>query len=217
MVPTGKVSVHPINANLHSNVFASGILHLKALQDAQLPEHQRYIRVILELDDHTLTPHEEDEEAPPSVDKKTRIIVCMGPDSSMRLQKAQYLQSDIGFKRIVGFDEFEIAAMDRDANTSESPHTYSPFVFHLTTASAVVFCRVYVTHHTAAAHQRIFHEINQIVLHDTGRPQLWRHLHGTSTKDFSVGLILHWGADQHRGQAKGAAFFILGLCCPNII
>jgi hypothetical protein len=71
---------------------------LKALQDAQLPEHQRYIRVILELDDDTLTPHEEDEEAPQSADKKTRIIVCMAPDSSACLQKAQYLQSDIGFK-----------------------------------------------------------------------------------------------------------------------
>ncbi|KAJ7688773.1 hypothetical protein B0H14DRAFT_3533113 [Mycena olivaceomarginata] len=168
-----------------------GILHLKAHQDAQLPEHQRYIRVILELDDHTLTPHEEDEEAPPSVDKKTRIIVCMAPESSARLQNAQYLQSDIGFKRIVGFDEFEIAAMDRDANTT------------------IVFCRVYVTRHTAAAHQRIFHEINQIVLHDTGRPQLWRHLHGTSTEDFSVGLILHWGADQHRGQAKGLGLHLM--------
>ncbi|KAJ7848159.1 hypothetical protein B0H14DRAFT_2583179 [Mycena olivaceomarginata] len=153
--------------------FPHGILHLKAQQDAQLPEHQRYIRVILELDDHTLTPHEEDEEAPPSIDKKTRII------------------SDIGFKRIVGFDEFEIAAMDRDANTT------------------VVFCRVYVTRHTAAVHQRIFHEINQIVLHDTGRPQLWRHLHGTSTEDFSVGLILHWGADQHRGQAKGLGLHLM--------
>ncbi|KAJ7815793.1 hypothetical protein B0H14DRAFT_2264779, partial [Mycena olivaceomarginata] len=168
-----------------------GILHLKSHQDAQLPEHQRYIRVILELDDHTLTPHEEDEEAPPSVDKKTRIIVCMAPESSARLQNAQYLQSDIGFKRIVGFDEFEIAAMDRDANTT------------------IVFCRVYVTRHTAAAHQRIFHEINQIVLHDTGRPQLWRHLHGTSTEDFSVGLILHWGADQHRGQAKGLGLHLM--------
>ncbi|KAJ7817676.1 hypothetical protein B0H14DRAFT_2601850 [Mycena olivaceomarginata] len=161
-----------------------GILHLKVHQDAQLPEHQRYIRVILELDDHTLTPHEEDEEAPPSIDKKTHIIVCMAPESSTRLQNVQYLQSDIGFKRIVGFNEFEIAAMDRDANTT------------------IVFCRVYVTRHTAAAHQRIFHEINQIVLHDTGRPQLWQHLHGTSTKDFNVGLILHWGADQHCGQAK---------------
>jgi hypothetical protein len=151
-------------------VFTSGILHLKAHQDAQLPEHQRYIRIILELDDDTLTPHEEDEEAPQSADKKTRIIGCMAPDSSAHLQKAQYLHSDIGFKRIMGFDEFEIATMDRNANTSESLLTSLLLSLSISPLlpSAVVFCRVYVTRHTAVAHQRIFHEINQLILHDTG-------------------------------------------------
>ncbi|KAJ7828429.1 hypothetical protein B0H13DRAFT_2373213 [Mycena leptocephala] len=142
-----------------------GILHLKRLQDDTLAPHQHYIRVILELDNATLPVHEEDDDPPPATDNKTRIIVC--------------------FKRIVGFDEFEIAGMDRDANTS------------------IVFCRVYLTRHTAAAHQQIFQEINQIVHHDTGRPLYWRHIHGRSPNDFRVGLILHWGADQHRGQAKG--------------
>jgi hypothetical protein len=74
---------------------------------------------MLVIDDATLPAHDEDDnDTPPSSDKKTRIIICMAPDSSARLQQAQYLQSDIGFKRIVGFDEFEIASMDRDANTS---------------------------------------------------------------------------------------------------
>ncbi|KAJ7841661.1 hypothetical protein B0H13DRAFT_1649125, partial [Mycena leptocephala] len=162
-----------------------GILHLKRLQDDTLAPHQHYIRVILELDNAILPVHEEDDDPPPATDNKTRIIVCMAPDSSARLHKAQYLESDIGFKRIVGFDEFEIAGMDRDANTS------------------IVFCRVYLTRHTAAAHQQIFQEINQIVHHDTGRPLYWRHIHGRSPNNFRVGLILHWGADQHRGQAKG--------------
>ncbi|KAJ7913928.1 hypothetical protein B0H13DRAFT_1612047 [Mycena leptocephala] len=169
----------------HGTDWKAGILHLKRQQDDTLPSHQRYIRVILELDNATLPAHDEDDDQPPTTDKKTRIIVCMAPDSSARLCKAQYLESDIGFKRIVGFDEFEIAGMDRNANTS------------------IVFCRVYLTCHTAAAHQRIFHEINQIVLHDTGQPLYWRHIHGRSPNDFRVGLILHWGADQHRGQAKG--------------
>ncbi|KAJ7894497.1 hypothetical protein B0H14DRAFT_3426901 [Mycena olivaceomarginata] len=144
---------------------------------------EHYIRLILELNNDSLVVHEEDEPALPG-DKNTRIIICMSTDSSKRLQDTQYLQSDIGFKRIVGFDEFEIAAMDRDANTS------------------VVFCRAYVTRHTAAAHQRIFDELNKIVMLDTGTPLRWRHLHGQSPEDFQ-GLILQWGADQHRGQAKG--------------
>lgn len=40
-------------------------------------------------------------------------------ESSIRLQRAQYLQCDTAYKRIVGFYEFEMACMDRDANTSE--------------------------------------------------------------------------------------------------
>ncbi|KAJ7860589.1 hypothetical protein B0H14DRAFT_3445994 [Mycena olivaceomarginata] len=169
-----------------------GVQHLKKLQDAKLPAHLHYIRLMLEIDDATLPAHDEDDDdTPPSSDKKTRIIICMAPDSSARLQQAQCLQSDIGFKRIVGFDEFEIASMDRDANTS------------------IVFCRVYLTRHTAAAHQRIFQELNELVHHDTGCPLHWRHLHGRSPDDFSVGLILHWGADQHRGQAKGLGLHLV--------
>lgn len=42
----------------------------------------------------------------------------MSKEGSQRLLKAQYVQSDIGFKRVVGFYEFELAGMDRDANTS---------------------------------------------------------------------------------------------------
>ncbi|KAJ7902430.1 hypothetical protein B0H13DRAFT_2335594 [Mycena leptocephala] len=180
-----------------------GILHLKRQQDDTLPPHQRYIRVILELDNATLPAHDEDDDQPPATDNKTRIIVCMAPDSSARLRKAQYLESDIGFKRIVGFDEFEIAGMDRDVNTSGDPPTPSLPFTGLMFPPGIVFCRVYLTHHTAAAHQRIFHEINQIVLHDTGQPLYWQHIHGRSPNDFRVGLILHWGTDQHRGQAKG--------------
>jgi hypothetical protein len=78
----------------------------------------------LELDNDSLPSHKEDDPPLPD-DKKTRIVICLSPDSSARLAKTQYLQSDIAFKRIVGFDKFEIAAMDRDANTSELPLTLS--------------------------------------------------------------------------------------------
>ncbi|KAJ6450017.1 hypothetical protein C8R47DRAFT_1230425 [Mycena vitilis] len=167
-----------------------GVKYLKTIQDRDVPAHEHYIRVVLEIPNESLDHHEEDDDAPTS-SKTTRIIICMTPDSSKRLQQAQYLQSDIGFKRIVGFDEFEIAAMDRDANKS------------------VVFCRVYLTRQTAAAHQRIFDELSKIVEKDTGTPLLWRHLHGQTPDDCRVGLILQWGADQHRGQAKGLGLHLI--------
>jgi hypothetical protein len=42
----------------------------------------------------------------------------MSKEGSKRLLQAQYIQSDIGFKRVIGFVEFELASLDRDANTS---------------------------------------------------------------------------------------------------
>ncbi|KAJ7127685.1 hypothetical protein C8R44DRAFT_616325 [Mycena epipterygia] len=166
-----------------------GVLHRKAFQDANIHPGDHYIRKILDLDDDTLPEHEEDEAPVPSNQKRTRIIICMSRECSRRLRQAQYLQSDIGFKRIVGFLEFELACMDRDANTS------------------VIFCRIYLNRQTAAAHQRIFQEIEAIVRADTGFNLKWRHLHASTLDDFN-GMILHWAADQHRGQAKG---FGLGL------
>ncbi|KAJ7840702.1 hypothetical protein B0H14DRAFT_3457907 [Mycena olivaceomarginata] len=133
-----------------------GILHLKRLQDEQLPVHQHYIRLVLDLDNATLAHHDEDDEPAPPGEKRTRMVICMSG----------------GFQRAPAEDS--IAGMDRDANTS------------------VVFCRVYLTRHTAAAHQIIFQEINKIVDHDTGRPLQWRHLH-----------------DQHRGQAKGLGLHLV--------
>jgi hypothetical protein len=80
---------------------------------------------MLDIKNDSLPAHEEDEPPLLPEEKSTRIIICMTPHSSSRLQKAQYLQSDIGFKRIVGYDEFEISAMDRDANTSERRNSIS--------------------------------------------------------------------------------------------
>ncbi|KAJ6476572.1 hypothetical protein DFH09DRAFT_1342455 [Mycena vulgaris] len=82
--------------------------------------------------------------------------------------------------------------MDRDANTS------------------VIFCHVYLTRQTAAAHQLIFQELERIVLEDTGSELRWRHLHA-STIDETDGFILHWAADQHCGQAKGLGLHLQSL------
>lgn len=67
---------------------------------------------------------------------------------------------------------------------------------------ALAYARVYLNRQTAAAHHFIFKKIEEIILHDTGKSLQWRHLHAQSVHEY-VG-ILHWAADQHGGQAKGA-------------
>ncbi|KAF8145358.1 hypothetical protein K438DRAFT_1630265 [Mycena galopus ATCC 62051] len=161
------------------------ILHLKQQQDTELPACEHYIRRRYILDPDTMDHHEEDNEELMSKDKQLRIIICMSPIASHRLLRSgSYLQSDIAFQRVTDFLEFELACMDRDANTS------------------LIFCRVFLNRQTAVAHQKIFSAIEDIVYEDTGKRLRWRHLHGADLEDFE-GLILQWGADQHRGQAKG--------------
>ncbi|KAK7061173.1 hypothetical protein R3P38DRAFT_2757690 [Favolaschia claudopus] len=189
----------------------NGVLRHKELQDALIDLKEHYIRTLLDLDDSQLPVHEEDEPATASTGNHTRIIICMSPEGSRHLLRAQYLcngpqrgrrlapvgfwiqnlvrvynlQSDIGFKCIVGFLEFELACLDRDVNTS------------------VIFCRIYLNRQTPAAHHHIFQEIESIVHQNTGRRLKWRHLDATSIEQYT-GMILHWAADQHRGQAKGS-------------
>lgn len=130
------------------------------------------------------------------------MVVCMNKAGSKRLSEAQYIQCDIGFKRVVGFYEFELAAMDRDANTSN--FHIPKFVSQALTRffSGVVFCRIYLNRQSAAAHHLIFQEIEKVVCTDTGQTLQWRHLHAKTLDDYG-GCILHVALDQHGGQAKG--------------
>ncbi|KAJ6580121.1 hypothetical protein DFH09DRAFT_1029996 [Mycena vulgaris] len=174
----------------------AGVINLKAQQDRNLAKEQRYIRRIIAIPLQTLNSHEEDEPEKDNKDDMVRIIICMTPEASRRLLSAgRYLQSDIAFRRIVRFLEFELACMDRDANTS------------------LIFCRVYINRQTAAAHQLVFEEIEAIVKEDTGKSLRWRHLHATSINGSEGydGFILSWTADQHRGQAKGLGLHLQKL------
>ncbi|KAK7031741.1 hypothetical protein R3P38DRAFT_2521802 [Favolaschia claudopus] len=175
----------------------AGVVNLKAHQDAHLRPADRYIRRILAIPVNTLISHEEDDLEPDQKDNMIRIIICMAVEASHRLLSAgRYLQSDIAFRRISGFLEFELACLERDANTS------------------LIFCRVYINRQSAAAHQRIFEEIELIVKEDTGKTLKWRHLHASSVEgaDGKYGdFVLSWTADQHRGQAKGLGLHLQKL------
>ena len=48
-----------------------------------------------------------------------RIVICMMKEQSRRLAQAKFVQSDIAFKRVVGFKEFELGGMDPENKTGE--------------------------------------------------------------------------------------------------
>ncbi|KAJ7711771.1 hypothetical protein B0H16DRAFT_1480052 [Mycena metata] len=128
----------------------NGIIHLKALQDENLAPPDHYIRRIIAINLADVECHEEDNWDDSDKDTKLCIIICMYPKGSSRLLKSgQYLQSNIAFKHIVGYLEFELATMDRDSNFS------------------VIFCRVFVNRQSAFAHQHIFAALEEIVFEDT--------------------------------------------------
>ncbi|KAJ6467649.1 hypothetical protein C8R47DRAFT_1303282 [Mycena vitilis] len=173
------------------------VVNLKAQQDAALAPEHRYIRRIITIPFNKLPRHEDDDEAEKdNKDDLVRIIICMSPEGCRRLlSMGRYLQSDIAFRRIMAFLEFELACMARDPNTS------------------LIFCRVYINRQNAAAHQRVFEEIEAIVKEDTGMSLKWRHLHAEKAdgSDGYKDMILSWTADQHRGQAKGLGLHLQKL------
>ncbi|KAJ7490348.1 hypothetical protein B0H11DRAFT_2191580 [Mycena galericulata] len=169
-----------------------GVLHLWGQQSITRPLKDQYIRRVIDLDCSAFPSHPEDESGKSAGPMHLQFVICMGREGSERLLQTPYLQSDIRFKRVIGFYEFELAGWDRDAHTT------------------VVFCRIFLNRQTAVAHQKIFEAIDQIVFEDTGTYIQWRHIHGAQVDDYD-GKILQWGADQHGGQAKGLGLYLQAL------
>ncbi|KAK0214518.1 hypothetical protein IW262DRAFT_1278918 [Armillaria fumosa] len=118
----------------------------------------------------------DDEEGPlsGSEDDCFWLIVCMLPERSQDFHKAKWVQCDISFKHVPGWNEFELVSVDHEMN------------------QVIVLCRAFLNSECARAHQILFHAIRSIVRQDTGKDIEYRHRG-----------ILHWAADQHRRQAKG--------------
>lgn len=121
----GKVILVSIFIVLFIEISNVGVLHLKEQQDIKFPEapYIRYIGEVVDNGPGDDEDHDNNERMEPntrnSPDAPFRMIVCMTKESSIRLVQAQYLQSDIGFKRIVGFKEFELGGLDPDSRTSK--------------------------------------------------------------------------------------------------
>ncbi|KAJ7112747.1 hypothetical protein C8R43DRAFT_1157399 [Mycena crocata] len=158
------------------------IVNLKAQQDERVSPKDRYIRRIIAIPVNTLPRHDEDEEEQ-AKDHMVRIILCMSPEASRRLLSiGRYLQSDIAFRRIVNFLEFELACMDRDANT--------------TAAHQRVFEEI-----EAIVKEDTGKSLKWRHLHATS----------IDDSDGYSEMIISWTADQHRGQAQGK-FCHVKLC-----
>lgn len=190
---------------------------MKARQDLQLPASEHYIRFMGEVDLDKVVGSDDEDEDEDGIDGKEpfRYVVCMSPDASRRLLQCQYLQSDIGFKRVAGFFEFEIGALDREGGSRTSEYlrpTTSMGRFKFLTISlsvGIAFARVYLTRQTAKAHLLVLQKIEEIVKIDTGSSLRWRPLHADNAGDVQFKGILQWAGDQHGGQAKGDVATIL--------
>ena len=97
-----------------------GIVDLKRQQDENLPEGEQYIRYIAEFPALGQLMSSDVPDVDDMDDARTpfRIIICMSKQNSIRLLSAHYVQSDIGFKRIAGHQEFELGGLDQSSRIS---------------------------------------------------------------------------------------------------
>jgi hypothetical protein len=112
--PDGKVIGFTCPDLFEANIccVTAGLCHLKQIQDAEFPPALHYIRYIAEVPLNSMTTHDKDDHTENG--ELLQIIICMSRESSQKLLAAQYLQSDIAFKRVAGFLEFEIGNLNQD-------------------------------------------------------------------------------------------------------
>ncbi|KAI0041139.1 hypothetical protein FA95DRAFT_1473123, partial [Auriscalpium vulgare] len=166
-----------------------GLAHLMKEQRLAHGAAAQYVRYMDEIPLTSLAHWDASQSSDGKTSDYLRIVICMEPEQSARLLKAQYLQSDIAFRRVPDFYEFELGGWDRLNKT------------------ALVYCRIFLTSQSAATHFVAFQKLEEIVQSDTNRHLLWRHIHSSSLHHPTG--IMHWASDQHGGQAKGLG---LHLC-----
>lgn len=150
----------PSFPSIHSCVSIAGVKELFASQCHNVPCEEWYIQCVEELPWEDLL----DPEPRPLGDQDTtfRLIVCMTPSHSEALHRAEYMESDISFKRVVGFKEFELVGFDRVSNTSKKfqyeqrhVHRYSEWDLH----PGIVYCCALLNSQSALAHKYLFDKI----------------------------------------------------------
>ncbi|KIJ08971.1 hypothetical protein PAXINDRAFT_88132, partial [Paxillus involutus ATCC 200175] len=118
-----------------------------------------------------------------------RLIICMSPAMSRRLMLATRISIDTSFKRIHGWQEFEIEAWDNHHMRS------------------VVSTRAFTTSQSADAHFILFRRIFEIAEEDTGVTVTFHHMNHMGFESVV--------ADGHKGQGLGLGMFCVYLCRGN--
>ena len=89
------------------------------MQDKTLePDHQYIQRMEkFSLEGVDIDEDDDPEDCDGGVRNFIHVIVCMTPVNSQRLLRAQFVESDIAFKHVSGFLEFEIGGLENGSWT----------------------------------------------------------------------------------------------------
>lgn len=196
--------------------FLLGLLHQKEAQDQISPENP-YIRFVEEIPFFGTTSTAGDEDNDNSDhDVPFRIAICMTKKSSSLLLHVQFLQCDIGFKRVIGFKEFELGGMEADSHRSMPFYCLPVFFQLIQSLLGYVYCRIYLNRQTAEAHEFVFKKIDDILEANTRHRLRWHHLHSSSLNLSNAVGVYQITVDQHGGQAKGTWQAVLHMWIENI-
>ncbi|KAG1727710.1 hypothetical protein EDB19DRAFT_1857471 [Suillus lakei] len=124
-----------------------------------------------------------------SQDTEFKLVICMSSRMSAHLLQSKRLSIDTSFKRVRGWQEFEIESWDGDHMRS------------------VVSARAFTTSQSAEAHVILFRRIFEIAMSDTGLPVTFYHIHGCGIESIV--------ADGHRGQGLGLGMYCVELVREN--
>lgn len=161
-------------------------------EQEQLPLDHHYLRCV---EQHDI-----------SGEDKFRLVICMTTRMSLFLVQSRRISFDTSFKRVHGWQEFEVEGWDNTHKRCK----YSLFnEMYSDTMSAVVLARAFTTSQSAEAHLILFRRIFDIAQQDIGVPVQFFHIHGVGIESVV--------ADGHRGQALGEFFLPHYLCTQDLM
>ncbi|KAF8126785.1 hypothetical protein EV363DRAFT_1298507 [Boletus edulis] len=120
-----------------------------------------------------------------STGKEFQLVICMSASMSLRLMHATRISIDTSFKRVHGWQEFEIETWDN---------------YHM---RSIVSTRAFTTSQSAEAHFILFSRIFAIAKSDTGLSVKFHHIDGNGIQSVV--------ADGHKGQGLGKSWNVLCL------
>ncbi|PBK98504.1 hypothetical protein ARMGADRAFT_920768 [Armillaria gallica] len=158
-----------------------GVLSLQKAQRLTCSPDQFYLCIAEEMSWSSLEatcPLQDPTDPLPLSHKDTafRLIICMNLQRSHDLLQTRNVQSDIAFKRVSGYKEFELVSFDEQSHSHTISLSISKLSFSIPSS--------YI------AHKYLFDQIRLLVLGDTGQYIQYRHLHSNDLTHHRLGLHL---------------------------